>query len=42
MSLLVESENNLKNKYEELEKQLQENGKLLKSRIIPPPAESGE
>ena len=42
MSLFVECEKDLKNKYEELEKKLQEKYKDLESRIIPPPAKSGE
>ena len=42
MSLLVESEKDLKNKYEELEKKLQENEKDIENRIVPPSTESGE
>ena len=42
MSLIVESEKNLKVKFDELEKKLQEKEKELESRIICPSTESGE
>ena len=42
MSLVLESENTLKAKFDELEKKLQEKEKELESRIIPPSTKSGE
>ena len=42
MSLLVESEETLKGKHDELEKKLQEKSKELEDRIISTSIESGE